>query len=80
TDPHLLKEDVEVLREKYYDLPLSQLSLREAINDLYHLAFKYLIRFPADLTILGKSLITVEGVVESLDPEFSLIAAARPFG
>lgn len=45
TDLHLLKEDVEVLREKYYDLPLSQLSLREAINDLYHLAFKYHIRF-----------------------------------
>ncbi|KYC59037.1 ABC1 kinase family protein [Heyndrickxia coagulans] len=80
TDLHLLKEDVEVLREKYYDLPLSQSSLREAINDLYHLAFKYHIRFPADLTILGKSLITVEGVVESLDPEFSLIEAARPFG
>lgn len=79
-DLHMLREDVEVLREKYYDVPVSQLSLREAINDLYHIAFKYHIRFPADLTILGKSLITIEGVVESLDPEFSLIEAARPFG
>ncbi len=79
-DLHLLREDVEVIREKYYDIPISQLSLKDAINDLYHIAFKYHIRFPADLTILAKSLITVEGVVQSLDPAFSLIEAARPFG
>lgn len=79
-DMALLRQDIDDLRDKYYDVPLSQISLGEAVNDLFTVAFHHRIRIPADLTILGKALLTVEGVVESLDPEFSIMSVAEPFG
>ncbi|UQD53664.1 2-polyprenylphenol 6-hydroxylase [Bacillus methanolicus] len=79
-DMELLRQDIDDLKDKYYDVPLSQISIGEAINDLFTVAFHHRIRIPADLTILGKSLLTLEGVVESLDPEFSIMNVAEPFG
>ena len=75
-----LRGDVEQLREKYYDVPLSRISIGEAVNDLFRTAFRHSIRIPADLTLLGKTLLTVEGVVEKLDPDFSIFDIAEPFG
>ncbi|GAB7386643.1 AarF/ABC1/UbiB kinase family protein [Bacillaceae bacterium] len=75
-----LREDVEQLREKYYGVPLSRISLGEAVNDLFRTAFRHSIRIPADLTLLGKTLLTVEGVVEKLDPDFRILDIAEPFG
>jgi ubiquinone biosynthesis protein len=79
-DMALLRSDIDELKDKYYDVPLSQISLGEAVNELFTVAFHHHIRIPADLTILGKALLTVEGVVESLDPEFSIMSVAEPFG
>ncbi|ANB61748.1 phosphotransferase enzyme family protein [Anoxybacillus amylolyticus] len=79
-DVSQLREDIEKLREKYYHIPLSQVSLGEAVHDLLHVAFRHSIRIPSDLTLLGKALLTVEGVVEKLDPDFSIIDIAEPFG
>ncbi|PIB60099.1 AarF/ABC1/UbiB kinase family protein, partial [Pseudomonas sp. 2822-17] len=54
--------DVDEVREKYYDVPLSQVSLGEAINDLFSIAHDHQILIPADLTLLGKTLLTVESI------------------
>lgn len=75
-----LREDVEHLREKYYGVPFHQISLGEAVNDLFQTAFRHSIRIPSDLTLLGKTLLTVEGVVEKLDPDFRILDIAEPFG
>jgi ubiquinone biosynthesis protein len=76
----MLRADVDMLREKYYDVPFSQLSLGEAVNDLFSVATKHGIRIPTDLTLVGKSLLTMEGMVEKLDPDLSIVKIAEPFG
>ncbi len=75
-----LRREVEELRDKYVDVPLSKISLGEAVNELFKLAFRHRIRIPADFTLLGKSLLTLEGLVEELDPELSIMDIAQPFG
>jgi Predicted unusual protein kinase len=75
-----LRADIEDLREKYYGVPLHQVSIGEAVNDLFRAAFKHSIKIPSDLTLLGKTLLTVEGVVEKLNPDFRIIDVAEPFG
>lgn len=75
-----LRLGIEDLRDKYFDVPLSKISLGEAVNDLFKLAFKHRIRIPSDLTLLGKSLLTLEGLVQELDPELSIMDIAHPFG
>ncbi|NEN86405.1 ABC1 kinase family protein [Paenibacillus elgii] len=79
-DMDSLRADVDELREKYYDVPLSRVKLGESVNDLLAVAYEHRVRIPADLTLLGKALLTLEGVVTSLDPTFSVISIAEPFG
>ncbi|WP_197046746.1 ABC1 kinase family protein [Oceanobacillus salinisoli] len=75
-----LRLDVEELREKYYDIPFSEVSIGEAVKDLFSVANQHQIRIPADLTLMGKTLLTMEGLVERLDPDISIIKIAEPFG
>ncbi|WML38835.1 AarF/ABC1/UbiB kinase family protein [Neobacillus sp. OS1-2] len=75
-----LRADVDMLREKYSRVPFSEMSLGRAVNDLFSVAFRHRIRIPTDLTILGKTLLTMEGMVEKLNPELSIIKIAKPFG
>lgn len=77
---NVLNRDSEKLRDKYYDIPLSHLNIGEAVQDIFRIANKHRIGLPQDFTILGKSMITLESVVSRLDPEFSIMDVAEPFG
>lgn len=79
-DRKVLFRDVDLLREKYMDVPLSQVHLGEAVNDLFHIAFRHRILIPSDLVLLGKSLLSLEGIVERLDPNISIVNIAEPYG
>lgn len=75
-----LRSDVDQLREKYYDVPLSQISLGESVTDLFFVAQQHRITMPVDLTLLGKTLLIMEGIVQKLDPNLSIVKIAEPFG
>lgn len=75
-----LRDDIDQLREKYYGVPLSQISLGDAINQMFATAQKHKIKMPADLALVGKTLLTMEGIVERLDPQLSILTVAEPFG
>ncbi|WP_434512128.1 ABC1 kinase family protein [Desulfitobacterium sp. AusDCA] len=75
-----LYRDVDALRDKYFDVALSQVHLGEAVNDLFTVAFRHQITIPTDLVMLGKSLLSLEGIVEQLDTEISIIDLAEPYG
>lgn len=79
-DRRQLYADVDELREKYYRVPLRQISLGEAVQDLFAVALRHRIQIPAELAVLGKTLLTLEGVVTALDPSFSVFDVAEPFG
>ncbi|WP_138495007.1 ABC1 kinase family protein [Paenibacillus pinistramenti] len=79
-DEARLFDDVEQLREKYYNVPLSKVRLGEAVNDLFKVAFRHRIVLPSELTLVGKALLTMEGVVTALDPEISIFDIAEPYG
>ncbi|WP_223067065.1 ABC1 kinase family protein [Paenibacillus caui] len=75
-----LRQDVDDLREKYYNVPLSQVSIGEAVNDLFRVAFRHHIVIPPEMTLVGKALLTMEGVVTALDPDISIFDIAEPYG
>ena len=76
----VLRKDAEQLKDKYYEIPLSQMNLGEAVQELFNIAHKHKIIFPSDFTILGKTILTMETIVTRLDPEFSIVDVAEPFG
>lgn len=75
-----LRQGVDRIRERYYDVPLSQVKLGEAIGEILDLAFKYRVRIPTEFSLVAKALITLEGIVEELDPTLSIVEVAEPFG
>lgn len=79
-DMEKLRSDIDLLREKYYDVPLSKVSLGESVNDLFTVTYYHHIHLPSDLALLGKTLLTIEGIVERLDPDLSIVKMAEPFG
>lgn len=79
-DMDSLRRDLDVLREEYYDIPFSEIGIGKALNDLFGVAQKHAIIMPPDLTLLGKALLTMEGVIQKLDPALSIIDMAEPFG
>ena len=53
-------------------------SLEDFVNALFSAAYRHKIYVPAAATLLIKTLVTIEGVARSLDPEINLVAAAAP--
>ncbi|CAD2076259.1 ABC1 kinase family protein [Phocicoccus pinnipedialis] len=79
-DVNDLYREAEILQDKYYDIPLAQLNFSDAVDDLFSITNHYHIRLPKDFTLLGKTLITLEGNIELLSKTFSIIDVAEPFG
>ncbi|MDB0580138.1 ABC1 kinase family protein [Salinicoccus roseus] len=79
-DMRALKKDAELLRDKYYDIPLSRMNLGEAVEDIFEIANTHRIKLPTDFTMLGKTILTLESIVRQLDPDFSIVDVAEPFG
>ncbi|WP_379156958.1 ABC1 kinase family protein [Paenibacillus sp. sgz5001063] len=79
-DRMALHDDMDRLREAYYDIPFNQVSIGKALNELFGIARKHRLVIPPDLAMLGKTMLTLEGVVGNLDPAFSIVQMAEPFG
>ncbi len=79
TNIRRLKEDISFLLNLYYNLPLKKLNIGEALKELLQVAHKNQLKLPAQLTLLFKSLITLEGSGKYLNPDFSLSMAAKGF-
>lgn len=52
--------------------------LEQFVNDLFKVAHRHRIDIPSSTTLLIKSLVTVEGVARSLDPDINLARVALP--
>ncbi|MEF2968243.1 AarF/ABC1/UbiB kinase family protein [Paenibacillus sp. M1] len=75
-----LRADLERLHTRYYDIPFTEISIGEALRDLFATAQRHHIILPPDLLLLGKALLTLEGVALTLDPQLSILDLAEPFG
>lgn len=78
-DTRSLKIDVREMLDQYYDKPLKEIKLGELISQLVEISIKYHIKMPAEFALLGKSLITIEGIGLELDPDFNLAEIAKPY-
>lgn len=78
SDIKKLQYEIDYLRDEYIELPLNEIKLAEIFNKIFNIAFKYDIKIPNEFTMLVKTLGTMEGVVERLDPELNILEVAEP--
>ena len=79
TDEDRLAYDVAELLQSYDNLQLKDVKLGELLNDVTAVMRDNDLILPADLTLLFKTLITLEGLGQQLDPEFHMVDNVTPF-
>jgi ubiquinone biosynthesis protein len=73
------RAEVSMLAEKYLGKPLAQIELSAMIRDLVQGAIKYGLEIPTDFMLVGKALMTVEGIGKQIDPELDVFGEAAPY-
>lgn len=73
------RTEVATLAEKYLGRSLKEIELSAMIRDLVSGAMKYGIEIPPDFMLVGKSLMTIEGIAKELDPNLDVFGEASPY-
>lgn len=74
-----LRRDLAEFIDDYYELPLQDINAGRLLTEFIDILTTYHIRFPSDLMLLAKALVTIEGIGRQLDPEFNMISHIKPF-
>ncbi|MBW4417758.1 MAG: AarF/ABC1/UbiB kinase family protein [Myxacorys californica WJT36-NPBG1] len=74
-----IKRIVSVLVERFADKPIEMQAFKSLRNELYTVFEQQPFRLPAKMTFIVKALTTLDGVARDLDPQYNLLAAAKPF-
>ncbi|MBT2681094.1 AarF/ABC1/UbiB kinase family protein [Bacillus sp. ISL-35] len=56
------------------------LSLGLTVKELFAAAQEHRIILPKEMTMMGKALVTIEGIISELDPTLDMIEIAKPYG
>jgi ubiquinone biosynthesis protein len=77
-DEKALVLEIQSFVDQYHGIPLKQLSFGAMLTDLTSILRKHRIALPADLALLIKAFITLDGMGRELDPDFDTASEAVP--
>ena len=78
-DENRLQHDISQFVDQYRGVPLKDLRIGLMLGDITQLLRSYSLTLPADLALMIKAFLTLEGMGRQLDPDFDMASAARPF-
>ena len=78
-DEGRLQQDISQFVDRYRGVPLKDLRIGLMLTDITLLLRSYNLMLPADLALMIKAFLTLEGVGRQLDPDFDMASAARPY-
>ena len=79
TDEQVLTVEIEAFVDQYSSLALKDLSLTVMMGDLMALLRDHKLILPADLALLIKTYITLDGLGRHLNPDFNTLVFAAPY-
>ncbi len=79
TDINKLTGEMEQLIDTYRNLPLKSIAFGTVVTRTFDLFRSNYIRSPAQFTLMLKTLATVESFARSLDPDFNIMEAMKPY-
>lgn len=78
-DRRELESEVTALADRYLGKPLKDLDLSALIRDLASGALKYGLEVPPDFMLVGKALMTVEGIGKQIYPDLDVFEEVKPY-
>ncbi len=79
TNLEALQREVGNVFAPYHGLPLKEIPAGKLLMDATYLAFRHKVTLPADLVLVFKAIMTLEGIARTLDPNFDLLASASKY-
>ncbi len=73
-----IESDIAQFIDQYHGVELAQLDLAAMMADMTAVLRQHRIVLPADLVLMLKAFLTLEGMGRSLDPRFDVASEARP--
>jgi ubiquinone biosynthesis protein len=73
-----LRQDLEDMLDSYSEAALEELQVGPLLYQVVEAMARHRLRFPAELMLFVKAVVTVEGVGRQLDPTFRMIDHAAP--
>jgi len=70
---------LQFILERFTDRPIEIQAFKQMRSEIYALFEQQPFRLPAKMTFILKALTTLDGVARALDPQYNLLAAAKPF-
>lgn len=78
-DKHAFEADVALLADRYLGKKLGDIHLTELIGDLVSTSLRYGLEVPPEFMMVGKALMTIEGIGKEVYPELDLYEEMRPY-
>jgi ubiquinone biosynthesis protein len=78
-DRREFEAEVTVLADKYLGKQLKDIELSGLVRDLVNGAVKYGLEVPPDFVLVGKALMTVEGIGKQIYPELDVFEEVKPY-
>jgi len=79
TDIHKLTADIEQLIDTYHDFRLKDIPFGKIVTQTFDLFRNNHVHPPTQFTLMLKSMMTIESLATSLNPDFRLIEALKPY-
>ncbi len=74
-----MKADMVDLLEPYYVMQVKQIDFGAYVDRVTQILLRHRMKLPSNLYLMDKALITLEGILKQLDPEFNYFEAAKPY-
>lgn len=74
-----VRRDIDQLLTTYWELPLKELKVTALLNDVYSIMRRHHLHLPSNLALLLKTVIMIEGLGVTLDPEFHFPKVLTPY-
>ena len=78
-DENSLYEDVSILFNTYIDLPIEEIDMAAIFQQVFSVCRKHDLIVPNNITLLLKSMVTIEGIIHDLDNNLTIMSAVGPY-
>lgn len=78
-DMRSFRADVALLAERYMGKPLKDIELSSFVRDLIASGQRYGLEIPPDFLLVGKALMTIEGIGKQIAPDLDIMEEAQPY-
>ncbi len=79
SDIEQFEYQISELLDRYSYLSLKEINIGEFINEIISTVMKHKLQIPTNIYLMSKALLSMEGVVRKLEPDFNLIENVKPF-